>query len=221
MLLTAAGDLVARAFQDALRLQELLRTRAARAVALGVFVLLVFMDARLPGAGAEILFGTLLCLSAAAFLLIGEALVDQAWRRPEERMSVQRSIRRSPVSLPVAGAFLLCALPFFLGGWAGMTWFLVLSAPCTMMAIIWLMAGRLAPLVEGFPFVCPPCRGDLAGVALAALLALFGGATAAMTLTLGPGLRLMGLPLALVTWIFVSRCGGLLARRHFLRVAAR
>ena len=215
-----AGEVVAKAFHESLRVDLLLPSMRAGILALGCFAGLVVLDSLLPEIAADVIWGMVLGATLVTFLPLGEMLIDQAWRRPCGLPCWEPESIKPVVSLATVGTMLLLVLPITLGFLVGLAWFTILAVPCGSLGIVWLMSSRISPVLDGFPFVNPLARREVGAVLLSGLIVTLGSFSVALCVRLGAGYRVSALIMSLWTWLFVLRFAGLMARRYFVRVHA-
>jgi hypothetical protein len=215
-----AGEVMAKAFHESLRLYLLIPSFRAMLTVLALAAVLAGLDVILPAVAANVAWGMVMGVALVGFLPLGEMLIDQAWRRPSDLPRWQTETLKPNVSLSIVGALLLMVLPITLGFLVGLAWFTILAVPCSAMGTLWLMSSRVSPILEGFPFLNPLARREVGAILLSSLAATCGLFSVALCIRMGAGYRTSALVLALWTWLFLTRLSGLLARRYFVRIHA-
>jgi hypothetical protein len=217
------AEVVAQAFLHALGPATLLRRiEHLRWIPL-LFLGAAFLLLGLPDGARTVAHGALFAAYLVWLVPAGLRIREQAWCDPglgvPGAAEPARDTLRAGV-IPHAGAVCGLALPALLGLFGGFGTGLILTPLSAAAATVVLVAAPILPHRLGFPFPAVPTLREVLAIGLAALLLTAGTAMTAVLAWAGGWAFLPALATAFITWVFLNRCAGVLARRMHLRLQA-
>jgi hypothetical protein len=217
------GELVANVFMDVIN-------PAAYGPRLGRhgMELLAFMSTCLL---STLLFPSLalalVCATTCAWMVwlvvLGLHVRDDAWCNPSPLGGTVADCRDGEQSSSFrnhALALLCVTGPLALGFIGGLGWLLLFSPAAAMLGMLLLMIEPIHALGHGFPFAEPPRIRESAALGFAGLIVAAMGILSGFLAWTGFGGHAPFILTGTITWMFATRCAGLLARRIHLRLSA-
>ena len=177
----------------------------------------------LPGEWSWAAWCAVLTAHFVWLLRVGIHVRDDAWCNPSRSTGsvtdMETRVRRT--SWLTQGAAMLAIIGTIgLGFFAGLGWFLILSAPASIVAMLVLMSEPLHGVGWGFPFASTPHPREWGALIFAGMIMTAAGLLSAFLAWTGFGAMIPHLLVTAFTWTFVNRTAGLLAHRVHLRLSA-
>lgn len=217
------ADLVARVFTSVATPSIVMARAGSHGYQWLAFVAVAALGGLLPGSWSWVAWSATITAHFAWLLWVGIHVRDDAWCNPSRTAGpvtdMEACIQRT--SWLTQGAAMLAIVGTLgLGFFAGLGWFLLLTAPAAVVALLLLMSEPLHGVGWGFPFASTPRPREWCAMIFAGVIVTAAGLLSAFLAWTGFGAMLPHLLVTAFTWTFVNRTAGLLAHRVHLRLSA-